>query len=165
MSDKFQNKYRIPSARADWHEYDGGVYFVTICTTNKKHYFGEIVDKNDENKMMFSEIGKCASDNFENVSVHYPYAEIPLYTVMPNHIHAIVVIHGKTTPYNRTDLINTRHNMFIRHIVETRRATRKTYTTKLNNPSIYGKPNSIIQISLPYKNKKSPAVKQDFRGA
>ena len=40
--EKFQNKYCIPSARANWHDYKGGVYFVTICTKNREHYFGEI---------------------------------------------------------------------------------------------------------------------------
>lgn len=30
--DKFQDQYRIPSARAIWHDYNGGTYFVTICT-------------------------------------------------------------------------------------------------------------------------------------
>ncbi len=39
---KFQNKYCIPSIRANWHNYNGGVYFVTICTKNREHYFGEI---------------------------------------------------------------------------------------------------------------------------
>ena len=42
MSEKYQNQYRIPSARAPWHGYDGCVYFVTICTKNREHYFGEI---------------------------------------------------------------------------------------------------------------------------
>ena len=32
-NDIFRNKYRIPSARAEWHDYNGGVYFITICTT------------------------------------------------------------------------------------------------------------------------------------
>ena len=40
--EKFQNRFRIPSARANWHDYNGGVYFVTICTKNREHYFGEI---------------------------------------------------------------------------------------------------------------------------
>ena len=52
--------------------------------------FGEITDR----KMQLSDIGHIAHDNFANVSDHYPYAEIPLFTVMPNHIHAIVVIDG-----------------------------------------------------------------------
>jgi hypothetical protein len=33
---KFQNKYRIPSARARWHDYSGGAYFITVCTKNTK---------------------------------------------------------------------------------------------------------------------------------
>ena len=40
--DKFQDKYRIDSARAWWHDYDGGAYFITICTENREHFFGEI---------------------------------------------------------------------------------------------------------------------------
>ena len=42
---KFQDKYRIPSAR--WYEWDYGApawYFVTICTKNHISYFGEIVE-------------------------------------------------------------------------------------------------------------------------
>jgi REP element-mobilizing transposase RayT len=47
MSDKFQDKYRIPSARADWWDYGwNAAYFVTICTAHREHYFGEIVNGN-----------------------------------------------------------------------------------------------------------------------
>ena len=95
--DRFQNKYRIESARADWHDYDGGSYFITICTKHRQHFFGEIVD----GEMMLSDIGKYADEQFQNVSSHYPYAEIPLWTIMPNHLHAIVVIDGNKTKYDR----------------------------------------------------------------
>ena len=86
--DRWQNKYRIESARANWHDYDGGSYFITICTKNREHYFGEIVDE----EMVLSDIGKYVDEQFKNVTSHYPYAEIPLWTIMPNHVHAIVVI-------------------------------------------------------------------------
>ncbi len=46
MSEKFRGKYRIPSARAPWHNYNEGVFFVTICTRNMDCYFGEIVKNN-----------------------------------------------------------------------------------------------------------------------
>ena len=84
----FRNKYRIPSARAVWHDYDGGAYFVTICTKDMAHFFGEIVD----GEMCLTEIGRCADEQLRNVSSHYPYAKIPLWVVMPNHVHAIVMI-------------------------------------------------------------------------
>lgn len=41
---KFHNKYRIQSTRAEWHDYNGGLYHVTLCTKNREHYFGEIAD-------------------------------------------------------------------------------------------------------------------------
>ena len=50
---KFRGRYRIPSARAQWHNYDGGEYFVTICTRDREHYFGEIAG----GKMHLSEMG------------------------------------------------------------------------------------------------------------
>ena len=86
--DKYQNRYRIPSARAAWHDYLGGAYFVTICTKDREFYFGRIED----NQMHLSEIGRYADVLFRDVSVDYPYAVIPSYVVMPNHIHAIVII-------------------------------------------------------------------------
>ena len=95
--DRFQNKYRIESARADWHDYEGGSYFITICTKNREHFFGEIVN----GEMVLSDIGKYAEEQFKNVSSHYPYAEIPLWTIMPNHLHAIVIIDGNKTKYDR----------------------------------------------------------------
>ena len=41
----------------------GGYYFITICTADKKHYFGKIV----EDKIQLSEIGKLAYNNIENL--------------------------------------------------------------------------------------------------
>jgi putative transposase len=44
MSHKFQNKYRITSARLQSWDYSSNkAYFITICTKNRKHYLGEFV--------------------------------------------------------------------------------------------------------------------------
>jgi REP element-mobilizing transposase RayT len=131
MTEQFQNKYRIPSARVSWHDYNGGIYFITICTAERKYYFGEIVDDNGrdavdgrdaevtdgrdaarhvstEPQMRLSKIGMCATENFNHVTDHYPYAEIPLFVVMPNHIHAVVVIDDEKVPYKRNGMVETR---------------------------------------------------------
>ena len=88
--ERFHNQYRIPSARAKWHDYNGGMYFVTVCTQNREHYFGEI----QEGAMHLTEIGKCLNE--EVVKTPKMRAdmnlEIPLYVIMPNHIHLIVII-------------------------------------------------------------------------
>ncbi|MGQ0737850.1 MAG: hypothetical protein ACT4OJ_02215 [Bacteroidota bacterium] len=44
MPEKFQGKYRIPSARLQGYDYgQNGAYFITICTKDRFHYFGEII--------------------------------------------------------------------------------------------------------------------------
>ena len=133
---KMNTKNRIYT-RAKWHDYGGGAYFVTICTKNRVHYFGEIckvaarneqvaarhdptaacdvcrvvacgdrIAYGDQNAVMqLSEIGQCVSENLQNITTHYPYAEIPLFVVMPNHIHAIIFIDGEKTPYQRRAVV------------------------------------------------------------
>jgi REP element-mobilizing transposase RayT len=97
---KFQNKYRIPSARAVWHDYNGGAYFITVCAKNREHLFGEIAHCRDgactvstnEPRMQLSEIGQYLTEIIQNTPEHCPYCDIPLFVVMPNHWHAIVMI-------------------------------------------------------------------------
>ncbi|GAP71218.1 hypothetical protein SAMD00024442_1_33 [Candidatus Symbiothrix dinenymphae] len=96
-TEKFQNQYRLKSARAEWHDYGGGTYFITVCTAQREHFFGEIVD----GQMQLSPIGEYLSENLQNVAQHYSYAEMPLYVIMPNHWHAIVFIDGEKTPQKR----------------------------------------------------------------
>ena len=106
MSDlKYKDKYRIPSARAAWNDYDGGVYFITICTKYREHDFGEIED----GKMILSEIGTHTQKCIEEITQHNPYAEIPLHVIMPNHLHLIVVIDYDKTPHDKrtVDVVTT----------------------------------------------------------
>ena len=91
MSDnKFKGTYRIPSARAQWHNYEGGEYFVTICTQNREHFFGEIVN----GEMRLSEVGKCLMEQIEKTSQMRPdmNIDIPLFVIMPNHVHLVIFI-------------------------------------------------------------------------
>lgn len=92
--DLFQNRFLIPSARAAWHNYDGGMYFVTICTGGREHYFGEITN----GEMRLSEIGHYTDECIKNIPQHNLYATVPLYVIMPNHIHLIVVIDDVPSP-------------------------------------------------------------------
>jgi REP element-mobilizing transposase RayT len=85
---KFQNKYLIASASAVWQDYNGGAYFITVCAKNLEHLFGEIID----GQMQLTSIGQYLTEIIQNTSEHYPYCDIPLFIVMPNHWHAIVMI-------------------------------------------------------------------------
>ena len=80
------------SPRASFHDYKAGVYFITICTKDKQHYFGKIQD----GIMHLSPIGEFCQEQWKKVSDHNPYATVPLFVVMPNHVHAIVSINQET---------------------------------------------------------------------
>ena len=85
--------------RATWHTYSGGEYFVTICTNDRIHYFGEIVD----NKIQLTEIGQYLKTQIENTEkIRGGDVTIPLYTIMPNHIHLIVVLHYSDNSFGST---------------------------------------------------------------
>jgi REP element-mobilizing transposase RayT len=96
MTNKFQNKYRISSSRLkNWDYGKNGAYFITICTGNREHFFGEIVSVNDENEMKFNEIGLLANEFWAEIPKHFPFVELGNYQVMPNHVHGILIIDKK----------------------------------------------------------------------
>ena len=89
MGQKFQNKYRIPSTRAQWWDYgNNAAYFITICTANRKHYFGDIRN----GKMKLSPIGIIADIFWHEIRKHADFVKLGEFVVMPNHIHGILII-------------------------------------------------------------------------
>lgn len=82
---KAMEQYR-KSPRANFLDYDEGTFFVTICTKNRSHFFGEIAN----GEMQLSEIGKYVDLQLQSASVYCEDIEVPLFVVMPNHIHAII---------------------------------------------------------------------------
>ena len=94
MEDYFQNRFRIPSARASWHNYREGMYFITICAHQQKPYFGRIIPRPGlgENQLVLTEVGRYVEENLQQITSHYPYAEIPVFVIMPNHLHFIIII-------------------------------------------------------------------------
>ena len=95
----FMDKYRIASARAPWHQYNGGHYFITICTQDKVHYFGHI----ENDTMTLSAIGKIVDGVLRETSNHQPFAQIVTYVVMPNHIHFILSVDTQLLPEDMRD--------------------------------------------------------------
>ena len=97
MSDKFKNKYRIPSSRLQSWDYGwNAAYFITICTDNREYYFGEI----NGGKMELSSIGILADVFWHEINNHAKNIELGEFIVMPNHIHGILIINK---PYHDDD--------------------------------------------------------------
>ena len=64
------------------------MYFVTICTQNKKCYFGEI----ENNKMILNDFGKIADKLWQEIPNHNENVRLDEFIIMPNHIHGIIEI-------------------------------------------------------------------------
>lgn len=90
--------------RADWHQYTDAVYFVTFCTHRRAHYFGEIRN----GQMVLSAVGIQLTAEIEKVKDYYPYAEIPVYVIMPDHVHLIAAIHPRRDAIHRVRETNNR---------------------------------------------------------
>jgi REP element-mobilizing transposase RayT len=87
--DKYKNKYRNASARAQWWDYGwNGAYFLTICTQNRTHHFGEVIGGN----MVLSKMGVIADILWHEIPNHAQHVELGSYIVMPKHIHGILIL-------------------------------------------------------------------------
>ncbi len=86
-------------------EYDyrnAGVYFVTICTKDRKHILSTIKDDDIDNGVgatsgrpfspRLTTVGTLVENAVKNISTHYPNAQIDDYVIMPNHVHLIITL-------------------------------------------------------------------------
>ena len=107
MNDKFQNKYRIASARLQHYDYgQNGAYFVTICSKNKQCFFGEIID----GQMQYSAMGNIARDCWIAIPEHFEFVVLGEWVVMPNHVHGVIVIDK-----NDDDTVETQYIASLQH--------------------------------------------------
>ena len=105
MTEKFKNKYSTKSSRVQGYDYSqNGAYFITICTKDKKHFFGKIKDS----KMIFTEIGKIVDNEWKNTAKIRKNVILDEYVVMPNHFHAILFLQDSGN-------VETHCNASVRH--------------------------------------------------
>ena len=73
-------------------EYDyssDNVYFVTICTHNKKQLLSQIVGRGLAPAVELTEYGEVAEQQLLLLEERFPFVKIDNYVIMPNHIHVI----------------------------------------------------------------------------
>lgn len=74
--------------KAKWHDYNGGIYFVTICSAGKQHLFGHIKNA----RVYYSSLGMIVANCLTDIPSHQSGVEIWNQVVMPNHIHAVISV-------------------------------------------------------------------------
>ena len=80
--------------RAEWHDYNSGIYFVTICSKDKQHIFSKIKDS----IMILSDIGKIVERCILDISNHHTNVELWNHVIMPNHIHMVINVGTQPAP-------------------------------------------------------------------
>ena len=61
---------------------------MTVCAFQKRHLFGSIRGE----AIVLSELGKIAESELAQIPLHFHGVNVGAYTVMPNHLHCIIVI-------------------------------------------------------------------------
>jgi len=91
---------RRRTSRAQWWNYGwDAAYFITICTYNRQHHFGEITDS----VMHLSPQGHLANDFWYEIPEHAEHVILDEFVVMPNHIHGIVILQGNEDNVREND--------------------------------------------------------------
>jgi len=90
-----QSLPRRKSPRLKEYDYrQAGAYFVTICTVKRLELFGTIND----GVMALSPLGQIASEELLSLPARWQSIDLDACVVMPNHVHAIIVIDSKPMP-------------------------------------------------------------------
>ena len=128
---------RIPNYDYSQNNY----YFITICTHEKKCIFGTVEQLNP--------LGKIAMQDLKNLEKCYKEVRIDSYIVMPNHIHAIVVLENANASLNQIiGLYKSGVSRKIRHIVPNLQVWQRSYHDHIiRNQAAYEKIWNYVQFN------------------
>ena len=85
------NIHHRRSIRLPGYDYSqAGAYFVTIDTHGSECLLGDVVD----GAMKLSPYGKIVQKAWAYLPAHYPHIGLDAFCIMPNHVHAIIVLNN-----------------------------------------------------------------------
>lgn len=85
------NIHHRRSIRLKGYDYaQAGVYFITLCTHNREHLFGEVTG----GEMKLSSLGEIAYHEWLKTPEIRPNVVLDVFVIMPNHMHGILLITG-----------------------------------------------------------------------
>ena len=102
-----------------------GAYFITICTHNRQPLFGEIIWEDSVGATLRGRPNlpdKMAEKWLFEIEHKFQNAKIDQYVIMPDHVHAIIVLTGDHTGSPLQEIIEWYKTMttneYIRHVKE-----------------------------------------------
>ncbi len=84
---KYLGKYKNDSNRLrSWNYSSPGRYYITICTHNREHLFGQVENGN----MILSEYGEIVRSEILKIPEYHKRAILDEWIVMPDHVHLLI---------------------------------------------------------------------------
>ena len=98
--------------RLKYHDYGSdNWYFVTFCTQDREHFFGEIINDRSapdlgERAQNFAHphlhqttVGQIAYQYWKEIPKHFPFVILDEFVIMPDHIHGLLYFDKPDYPY------------------------------------------------------------------
>lgn len=99
----FKTRYSTKSIRLkSWNYSSDGYYYVTICTKERKCYFGRMV----VDEIIYSDVGRIVCKIWKAFPQHYSCVIIDHHVIMPNRLHGILVIENSYSGSQRISRSN-----------------------------------------------------------
>lgn len=118
----FNSKYRTESNRLqNWNYSSKGIYFLTICSSNRETIFGSIKDS----KMNLSQEGKIVLQEIQQSKRIRENWVFHAWVIMPNHIHLLIEIKNEFPKWNFStikildDIVDIEYRNLILYSAET----------------------------------------------
>jgi putative transposase len=151
------DKYRISSARlSNWDYGSHGLYYITICTKDRAHYFGQITSSPETQNIAslhLTQIGDIAYRNWLDIPNHFPFIELDEFVIMPNHVHGILFINKPNKEFWEKNKFGVQ-SQNLAAVIRGYKASVKTHAT-INNIEFHWQPryyDRVIQNEKEYLN-------------
>ena len=104
-----------------------GVYFITICTQNRRCLLSNIVGTGvlDCPQIKLTKYGKIADKYIRQLNAFYDHLSVENYVIMPNHIHILLFV--KEGGQSRTPVPTRANSVFSQFISTFKRFCNKEY--------------------------------------
>ncbi len=97
-TNKFPKRKHIRLTHFDYRT--EGAYFVTISTQNRRCILSRVVGRGlapaETSGIEYTELGEIAKEQLLLLEERYPFLSVEQYVIMPNHIHAILILKAET---------------------------------------------------------------------
>jgi REP element-mobilizing transposase RayT len=128
---------RKPQRLREFDYSDEGAYFFTICVKDRVPMLGTVKGE----RVTLSEAGKLVQQTWKELPGHYNEIGLDEFMVMPNHVHGIIWILGRTPPSGsvgeglRPSPTKTSNKVSLPEVIRAFKSFSAREVNKLNNTS------------------------------